>query len=86
MVASAANFRKLSILQIFPAGPISVWGCGTGLMRYQKQLRKTFMDNLAGFKISDPERYSFQVTCFGNFFELLPDPVEVEKYRYTLLA
>lgn len=86
MVASAANFRQLSILQIFPAGPISVWGCGTGLLRYQEQLQKSFMDNLASLKISDPERYLFQVTCFGNFFELLPDPVEVGKYRYALPA
>ncbi|EDR09376.1 uncharacterized protein LACBIDRAFT_318894 [Laccaria bicolor S238N-H82] len=88
MVASAANFRQLSILQIFRAGPISVRGFGIigHLMDYHNQLRKTFMDDLASFKISDPERYLFQVTCFGKIFELLPDPVEVGKYRYTLPA
>ena len=50
---------------------------------HMKKSGESVMDNLASFKTSAPERYAFQVTCFGSFFELLPDPVEFGKYGYT---
>ena len=48
-----------------------------------KKSGESVIDDLASFKTSAPERYAFQVTCFGSFFELLPDPVEFGKYGYT---
>lgn len=83
MVTSAVNFRRLSILKIFPVGLIGrVFDAPDS---YEEEWRKSVMDNLASFKTSAPERYAFQVTCCGSFFNLLPDPVEVGKYGYTLM-
>ena len=84
MVASAENFRQLFILKIFPVGLASGWVFDAPYS-YEEAWRKSVMDNLASLKTSAPERYAFQVTCFGSFFELLPDPVEVGKYEYTRL-
>ena len=82
MVASAENFRQLFILKIFPVGLASGWVFDAP-DSYEEEWRKSVMDNLASFKTSAPERYAFQVTYFGSFFELLSDPVEFGKYGYT---